>query len=164
MIVGCSTAPATQAGKDDLVRRAEAALTAWNREIPGVEALVRGSRGYVLFPEILKGGVGLGAAYGRGVVYAHGRHVGYADLSQGSLGVQLGGQAYQELIVFDDDAALERFEQGRLDLTVDTSAVLITGYATRVQFAREATVFMKPVGGVMGELTLVGQKLTFAPR
>src|SRR5262245_3928897 len=102
LMAACSTAPSTQEGKDDLVRQAAAALSAWNQEVPGVEALARGSYGYALFPEIGKGGIGLGGAYGRGVVYERGQHVGYADLLEGSIGLQLGGQSLQELIVFDD--------------------------------------------------------------
>jgi Las17-binding protein actin regulator len=165
MMVACSTAPATQEGKDDLVRQAAAALTAWNREIPGVEGFARWNYGYALFPEIAKGGVGLGAAYGRGVVYAQGQHIGYADLSQGSVGLQLGGQTYQELIVFDDKAALERFKEGGFALSADTSAVLIKpGYAASVGFTEAATIFLKPIGGLMGEMVMAGQQLTFVPR
>src|SRR5262249_54535439 len=73
-MVACSTAPTTQEGKDDLVRKAAAALTAWNQEIPGIERFTRGSYGYAMFPEIGKGGAGLGWAYGRGVVYAGSQH------------------------------------------------------------------------------------------
>ena len=104
LTAGCATAPATQEAKDELVRRAAAALTAWDQAVPGIERFAKGNLGYVFFPEITKGGAGVGAAYGRGVVYARGQHVGYADLSLGSLGPQLGGQTYQELIVFADEA------------------------------------------------------------
>jgi lipid-binding SYLF domain-containing protein len=165
LMVACSTAPTTPEGKDDLVRRAAAALTAWNREIPGVEAFARGSYGYALFPEIAKGGLGLGAAYGRGVIFAQGRHIGYVDLSQASLGLQAGGQTYQELIVFDDRAALDRFRQDRLDLSAETSCVLIKpGYAESIRLVKGVTVFFKPLGGVMGEMVMAGQRFTFAPR
>ena len=164
-MAACSTAPASQQGKDDLVRRAAAALTAWNREIPGIEGFARGSYGYAMFPEIGKGGAGLGGAYGRGVVYEGGQHIGYADLSQASLGVQLGGQSYGELIVFATRAALERFKQGRTDGTVDTSAVLIeSGYAVNIELIGDATVFLKPNAGAMGQLVVAGQRLTFVAK
>ena len=164
-MVACSTAPASQAGRDDLVRRAGAALTAWNQQIPGIEGFARGSYGYAMFPEIGKGGVGLGGAYGRGVVYAGGQHVGYADLSQATVGVQLGGQSYGELIVFATPAALERFKQGRTDGQVGTSAVLIeSGYAANIELIDDATIFLKPNGGAMGEMVVAGQRVTFVPK
>jgi lipid-binding SYLF domain-containing protein len=165
LIVACSTAPTNQEGKDDLVRQAAAALTAWDQEVPGVEVFARSSYGYALFPEIARGGIGLGGGYGRGVLYAQGQHIGYADLSQGSLGFLVGGQAYQELIVFDDKAALERFKQGRFDVSADSSGVLITwGYTDRVAFIEGATVFLKPIGGALVEVTMSGQRFTFVPR
>jgi len=165
MTAACSTAPTTQQAKDDLVRDAASALTALDREIPGVLSLVRGSYGYAMFPSVSKGGLGLGGAYGRGVVYAQGRLIGYADVTQGSLGLQVGGQTYRQLIVFDDKAALDRFTQGRFDLAADTSAIVIQpGYAERVRLTEGATMFSRPIAGLMGELAMAGQQFSFVPR
>jgi lipid-binding SYLF domain-containing protein len=165
LVVGCSTAPRTQEGKDDLVRQAAAALSDWNRQVPGIESFARGSYGYVMFPGIGKGGAGIGAAYGRGVVYAEARHIGFADVSQGSLGLLIGGQSYQELIVFDDKAALERFKQGQFDLSADSTAVLIApGYTGRIRFIEGVTVLFRPVGGLMAEATVSGQRFTFVDK
>src|SRR5215472_4221320 len=164
-MAACSTAPRSPEGRDDLVRRAAAALTAWNQEIPGVEGFARQSVGYAMFPDVAKGGIGIGGAYGRGVVYERGQHIGYAGLSQGTLGLQFGGQAYKELIVFDDKAALERFKQGRFDLSAATSAILVKwGYAASVRTVEGFTVFYKPLGGFMREMVVAGQSLSFAPR
>src|SRR5262249_16765820 len=124
-----------------------------------------GSYGYAFFPEIGKGGVMLGGAYGRGVVYAGGQHIGYADVSQASLGVQLGGQSYGELIVFATPAALERVKQGRTDGQFGTSAGLIeSGYAANIELMDDATIFLKPNAGVMGEMVVAGQRVTFVPK
>ena len=159
---GCSTAPGTREAKDELVRQAAAALNEWNREIPGVEGFAQRSYGYAMFPEIAKGGIGIGAAYGRGVVYEQGRHIGYADVTHGSLGAQVGGQAYQQLVVFDGTAALERFKRGGLDFSADTSGVLLTtGYAAHVQFIEGVTIFSRPLGGAMGEASMGAQRFTF---
>ena len=81
LTAGCSTAPRSQEDKDELVREAMAALREWNTDVPGLEAFARQSYGYAMFPSIGKGGLGLGAAYGRGVVREQGEHIGYADLS-----------------------------------------------------------------------------------
>ena len=165
LMAACATAPATQEGKDELVRRAAAGLKAWDRAVPGIERFAQGNLGYIMFPEINKGGVGIGGAYGRGVVYARGQHIGYADLSLGSLGPQLGGQTYQELIVFADEATFARFRRGRFDVTAATSMVLATeGYAGALRTAGGAAILYRPTGGAMGELVLAAQHLTFAPK
>jgi lipid-binding SYLF domain-containing protein len=164
MMAGCTAAPASREGRDALVRQATAALEEWNRDVPGVEGFARQSYGYAVFPEIAKGGLGIGAAYGRGVVYERGEHIGYADLSQASLGPQAGGLAYQILVVFDNQAALERFKRGRLDFSADTSMVVLkTGYVELVRFIAGLTVFARPSGGVMGEAAIGGQRFTFVP-
>jgi hypothetical protein len=165
LIVGCSTAPTSREGKDELVRQATTALRDWNGSIPGVEGFARRSYGYAVFPEIAKGGLGLGAAYGRGVVYEQGEHIGYADLTHASLGLQAGGQVYQVLVVFDSKAVLERFKRGGLDFSADASGVLLTtGYATTVRFIEGVMVFSQPVGGAMGEASVGGQRFTFVQK
>jgi lipid-binding SYLF domain-containing protein len=164
MMAGCTAAPASREGRDALIRQATAALEEWNRDIPGVEEFARRSYGYAVFPEIAKGGLGIGAAYGRGVVYEQGEHIGYADMSQASLGLQAGGLAYQILAVFDNQAALEQFKRGRLDFSADTSMVVLkTGYVELVRFVEGLMVFARPIGGVMGEAAIGGQRFTFVP-
>lgn len=162
---GCRTAPTSREGKDELIRRATTALVEWNSDIPGLEGLARQGYGHAMFPRIVKGGLGIGAAYGRGVVYEEGQHIGYADLSHASLGLQAGGQTYQVLVVFDNKTALERFKRGRLDFSADTSGVVLeTGYVATVRFIEGITVFSRPIGGVMGEATMGAQRFTFVLR
>jgi lipid-binding SYLF domain-containing protein len=166
LTAGCRTAPASQEGKDDLVRQAVAALKEWDTAVPGLEGFARQSHGYAVFPGIAKGGLGLGAAYGRGVVYEQGQHIGYADLSHLSLGLQVGGQAYQVLMAFGSRAVLERFTRGQLDFSADASGVLFTaGYVANVRFDQGVTVFSRPIGGAMGEaVSMGGQRITFVFR
>lgn len=165
VMAGCSTAPRTRADKDELLRQAAAALKEWNLDVPGVEAFAGRSYGYAVFPAITKAGIGVGGAYGRGVVYEQGRHIGYADVSHGSLGLQVGGQAYQELVVFDDRPALERFTQDRLDFSADTSGVLFrAGYVASVRFGDGVTLFFRPIGGAMGDVSMGGRRFTFVPK
>src|SRR5262245_59321108 len=95
-------------GRERLIERGATALREWNAEVPGIEAFARQSHGYAIFPGVGKGGLGVGLAYGRGVVYAQGQHIGYADVAQASLGLQAGGQAYRLLVVFDDGGAVGR--------------------------------------------------------
>jgi lipid-binding SYLF domain-containing protein len=162
VLAGCSTAPGSREARDDLVRRAAAALKDLDREIPGVALHAQRSYAYAIFPEVAKAGIGLGAAYGRGVVYEQGEHIGYADVTHGSVGLQLGGQAYQELVVFENRAALDRFKGSQLDFSADASGVAVTtGYAADVRFVEGTTVFMRPMGGAMAEASMGIRRFTF---
>ena len=79
----------------------------------------------MIFPEVGKAAVGIGGANGRGVVYEQGRPVGYATLTQGSVGLQLGGETYAELIVFKTSDAMASFRNGDLTLGADASATIL---------------------------------------
>jgi len=165
LLVSCSTAPSTVGGRDELVQQATSALGEMNREDSGLDELTRKAYGYAMFPEVAKGGLVFGGGYGRGVVYEQGQHIGYADLSQASFGLQVGGQTYSELIVFENKAALERLKQGRIDLAADASAVILkTGAAANARFVDGFAVFVRPIGGAMAEATVGGQQVTYVPR
>ena len=166
LLVGCSTtAPTTTAERDDLVQRAQAERDEWNRIDPGVEALVKKSHGVAIFPEITKGGLGFGGAYGRGVVYERGQHIGYADITQGTIGPQLGGQTYSEVIVFEDGAAMERFKQNDMSFAANASAIIANSGATaNARFVDGVVVFIRPIAGAMAEASVGGQRITYVPK
>lgn len=165
VLLSCSTAPSTEEGRDELIQKATATLREWNRLDPGVEEFARKGYGYALFPEVNKGGLVFGGAYGRGVVYEQGQHIGYADLTQGTFGLQAGGQTYSELIVFENKAALERFTQNRLDFSADATAVILkTGAAANARFIEGIGVIVRPIAGAMAEAAIGGQQLTYVPK
>ena len=85
--------------------------------------------GYALFPTIGKGGVGLGAAHGSGRVYVKGKHVGDTTMNQVSVGLQLGGQAFSQIIFFEDERAFREFTGGNFEFGAEASAVAITAAA-----------------------------------
>ena len=97
LLVSCSTAPVTQESQNELLEKATATMREMNRENPEVEAFAGKGTGYAVFPEVIKGGLVFGGAYGRGVVYERGQHIGYADMRQGSFGLQAGGQGREAL-------------------------------------------------------------------
>ena len=164
-LISCSTAPSTPGDRDVLLQQAATTMSEMNREDAGLDELTRKAYGYALFPEVAKGGLVFGGGYGRGVVYEQGQHIGYADLSQASFGLQLGGQTYSELIVFENKAALERLKQGRIELAADASAVILkTGAAASARFFNGFAVFVRPIGGAMAEATVGGQQVTYVPK
>jgi lipid-binding SYLF domain-containing protein len=165
LLVGCATAPASRVEQDALLTQATSSLQQMRAENPSVSELVRRGYGYAIFPEVTKGGLVVGGAYGRGVVYEQGRHVGYSDLSQASLGLQAGGQTFSELLVFENKGALDRFKTGSLTFGADASAVILeSGVATNVTFVDGVAVVVHPIGGAMVEASIGGQKFSYQGR
>jgi len=141
--------------------------------------------GYAVFPNVGKGGIGIGGAYGKGKVYRKGKAVGKTKLTQVSVGFQLGGQAYSEIIFFEDKRALEEFTSGGYEFGAGVSAVAITLSAqaeastngatasagTSVEetgqadtkYHRGFAVFTASKGGLMYEASLKGQKFSYRP-
>lgn len=165
LLVSCSTAPTTTTERDELSQKATAERQEWYKLDPGIEALAKKSHGFAFFPEIGKGGLVVGGAYGRGVIYEQGQHIGYADMTQGSFGLQAGGQTYSELIVFENKATLERFKANQLDFGANASAIIAkTGAAMNARFVDGVAVFVRPTGGAMAEASLGGQRITYVAK
>ncbi len=165
LLVGCATAPSTRAEQEALVADAESRMQQMRASDPALGDLVRRNYGYAMFPEVTKGGLVVGGAYGRGVVFEQGKHVGYSDLSQASVGLQVGGQTFSELLVFENKSAMDRFKAGALDFGADASAVILeSGVATNATFVDGVAVVVNPIGGAMVEASVGGQKFSYQPR
>jgi lipid-binding SYLF domain-containing protein len=165
LLGACTTAPPSQDGRAGLIDQATAALKEMAQVDPSVESLARKGHGYALFPEVTKGGLVLGGAYGQGVVYEQGQHIGFADLTLGSFGLQAGGQRYRELIVFEDKATMDRFKQGRLDFAAGASAIIgMDGMAVNARFVDGLVVIVQPIEGAMAEAAVAGQQFRYAPK
>lgn len=163
-LAACATAPKTASGRRDLEVSAEATLQTMRTTDPGLSTLLQSARGYAVFPEIGKGGVVVGAAYGRGILYERGKQVGYVELNQGSFGAQLGGQTYSELIVFRGDFDIAKVKAGDFSLGANASAVALkSGASASATFNDGIAVFTLARGGLMAELTVSGQQLNYSP-
>jgi lipid-binding SYLF domain-containing protein len=86
--------------------------------------------GYAVFPNIGKGGIGIGAAHGTGHVYVGGKVVGESTMNQASIGFQLGGQVYSQIVFFEDKRSFDEFTSGNFEFGADASAVAITAAAS----------------------------------
>lgn len=165
VLAGCSTAPSSPAAKASLSSDTQGAMSAMEAQDPELKTLLDNSYGYALFPSVGKGGLVVGGAYGRGEVIQQGRLIGYADLSQATVGLQAGGQEYAELIVFQTPEALERFKSGNFEFSANASAVALkAGAATAARFENGVAVFTMPKGGLMFEASIGGQKFSYQPR
>src|SRR3984957_12316367 len=143
------------------------------------------SYAYALFPTVGSGALGVGGAYGKGRVYVHGVYSGNATMGQVSLGFQLGGKAYSQIIFFEDKRALDEFESGNFEFGADASAIAITASAnagaatngassgvsvgqkdatTRGIYQKGMAVFTVAKGGLMFSASIAGQKFSYTPR
>jgi lipid-binding SYLF domain-containing protein len=166
LLVGCATAPASRPERETLLTESVTALQRMRAEDPGVSALVQRGAGYTIFPRVTKGGLVVGGARGQGVLYERGRHTAYCDLTQATVGAQAGGQTFSELLVFESQAALDRFKAGQLAFAADASAVALQrGVATAdIPFVDGVAVVVSPLGGVMVEAAVGGQQFTCQAR
>lgn len=163
-MTACATAPKTQSDRDALVQQAETTLQTMRERDMNLDALLNQSAGYVVFPSVGKAGFVAGGAHGRGVLYENGRPTGFVQLSQASLGAQIGAQSFSELIVFQNRTLVNKLKQGQFTLGANASAVALTAGAARTAaFRNGVAVFVVPRGGAMAELSISGQKLSFQP-
>jgi lipid-binding SYLF domain-containing protein len=141
------------------------AIADFKRKDPGIKRFFNTAHGYAIFPTVGKGGMGIGGAYGDGEVYRRGAFIGYTSVSQVTIGFQLGGQAYSEVIFFKDKAALNRFTEGNFELSAQASAVAVTaGAAANAGYHNGVAIFTLAKGGLMYEASVGGQKFSFTPK
>lgn len=161
-VAGCATAPSTAAKREDLKASAVDALATMKADDPSLEGFLNKAHGYAIFPHVGKGGAIVGGSYGRGIVYEKGTPIGYADISQATVGLQLGGQKFMELLTFESGKDLERFTAGKLAVSANASAVMLkSGAAESARYTDGVAVFVKPIGGAMVEASIGGQQFTF---
>ncbi len=165
-VVACSTAPKSEAGKASLESRAAQTIERFKEVDPSIrKTFFATAKGYAVFPSVGKGAIGVGGAYGKGVLYEGGKIVGYCDLSQGSIGFQLGGQAYSEVIFFETQAALDNFKSGTFEFAAQASAVAATADASaNADYEHGVAVFTLAAKGLMYEASIGGQNFTFEPK
>ena len=146
--------------------------------------LLKTAYGYAVFPTIGKGAVGIGGAHGKGHVYEKGKYIGDTSMTQVTVGLQLGGEAYSEMIVFEDERALKEFTSGNFEFGADASAVAITAAAgaqtsttgtsarasagkkdakTAGGYHKGMATFTVTKGGLMYEASIGGQKFSYKP-
>ncbi|HUB27944.1 MAG TPA: hypothetical protein VL992_21140 [Tepidisphaeraceae bacterium] len=162
---GCATAPTSPVARDTLHDSVNDTLKTMEVQDPGLKDFLANADGYAVFPTVGKGAVVVGGAYGRGEVFEHGQFIGYADISQGTVGAQLGGQSYSELIAFERPWALDRFKEGQWALSANASAVAVNaGAAAAARYSDGVAVFVNPQGGLMAEASVGGQDFNFEPQ
>jgi lipid-binding SYLF domain-containing protein len=131
---------------------------------PGLEQLLDGAHAYAVFPSVGKATAVVGGAFGKGEVFRRNQLIGYAAVAQLTLGVQIGGQTFSEIIAFENAPALERFKLGKAAFAASASAVLVkAGAAASANYEKGVAVFVSSDGGMMLEAAIGAQKFFFKP-
>jgi len=148
--------------KADLTKEVDEAKAAFLKTDEGLKAIFDKSAGYVLFPSVAKGGLGIGAARGTGQLFDKGKLQGGATLTQVSIGLQAGGQVYSELIFFEDQTSLDNFRKGNFEFSAQVSAVAATaGVSKNAKYEHGVMVLTLAKGGLMYEASVGGQKFKY---
>lgn len=144
------------------LKKAQETVQIFKKKDPGLNRFFDKAYGYAVFPTIIKGAVGFGGAYGKGEVFQGGVSIGSASLSQGTIGFQLGGQSYSEIIFFEDKVAFDRFKTNRLEFAAQASAIAVqAGASAKAAYSRSVAVFTLAKKGLMYEASIGGQAFRF---
>ena len=162
LVSGSSVFAQIGAWNPEEVERAEEAILTFKEKNDKLAPYFAKSYGYVVFPSVGKGGIVVGGAYGRGVVYEQGEVIGEAKITQVTIGLQWGGQSYSEIVFFDNAATLESFKKGELEFSGQVSAVAITaGASADIAYEDGVAVYTLTKAGFMYEASLGGQKFKY---
>jgi lipid-binding SYLF domain-containing protein len=146
----------------DNVTEAEKTVKTYKKTDPGLVPFFEKSAGYAVFSRVGKGGVGVGGAYGRGVLFEKGKATGKVSLTQLTVGLQLGGQAYSEIIFFETEKALTEFKGSNFAFSAQASAVALkSGASANAKYRDGVAVFTATKAGLMFEGSLGGQKFNY---
>lgn len=148
--------------QQELMEDAQKAKAAFVQDDNNLDELFANATGYVIFPNVGKGAYILGGAAGNGVVYEHGKVVGFAELRQVDIGLQIGGQAYRQAILFQTQSELNKFKEGNYKLSGNASAVALEkGKAESIEFSHGRAIVTMPKAGAMIEVSVGGQKFDY---
>jgi lipid-binding SYLF domain-containing protein len=162
MSSACSTAPDTKAGKTEIRQEASQAASMARSQDAGLAGCLDKAYAYAVFPKVGKGAAGVGGAYGKGVVFQNGRVIGYCDVTQATVGAQLGGQTYTEIVCFESQQALQHFKDGELAFDAQATAVAVdAGTGANVDYRDGVAVFTTNEKGLMAEASVGGQKFSY---
>lgn len=155
------------------------------RDSPALTKFFNNSYGYAVFPTIGKAGYIVGGSYGEGQVYQGGIVTGRTTVTEGSIGFQIGGKVFSQIIFFQDKRAYDEFTSGNFEFGATAQAIAVTagaearagtggtsagasagpktGVQAETDYVNGMATFVHSKGGLMYEFSLGGQKFTFEP-
>jgi len=160
---GCQTTPRDHSDRATLRSESDAALQAFHNIDPTLQGLLDRAAGWAVYPNVGRAGFVAGGAFGRGAVYdASGRQIGFSAIRQGTVGLQAGAQSFRQLVVFLTPQSFEAFKNDTFEFSANMSAVAASsGGGAAADWSGGVVVFIDTRGGLMAELSVGGQQITF---
>ena len=158
------TASAQSEKDQKIIADADDAVATLLKIDPDMRDYFNKSAGAAVFPNVGKGGFILGGASGNGVLYEYGKKVGMCSLKKVSVGLQAGGEALIQVIFFETEADVEKFKEGDYEFDAGISATALTaGASVDMEYTDGVAVFTHTKGGLMGDISVGGQKFEYKP-
>jgi lipid-binding SYLF domain-containing protein len=141
-----------------------AALKQLQQKHPEIKKVLEESAGYAVIPDIGRASLVLGGAYGIGEVFVKDRVMGYAAVIELTIGVQVGGTTFHELVVFHDEGSLKTFKSGKFAFAADAAVEIVkAGAQASHGFGASSSIYVFADGGMLLDLAIGGQKFVFKP-
>ncbi len=149
--------------KDEkIIEDSQEAKEAFLEDDPDMQSFFDDSYAYIILPNVGKGGLGIGGAAGNGVAFEQGEMIGFAKMTQVTIGFQAGGQAYSEVVFFESEDEFDRFKENKIEMAAQVSAVAAaSGASLNAEYVDGIAVFTRTKGGLMYEASVGGQQFKF---
>lgn len=165
MMLMCATVFTFAQNKDDMrvMKDAKKAKMILKSADKGLEKFFKESSGYVIFPNVGEGALIVGAASGNGVLYENGVATGMASMKKLDVGMQAGGEAYTQVIFFENEAALNEFKNENFEFSAEAKAVIVDkGASKKANYDDGVVIFAKSKAGAMADASVGGQKFSYS--
>ena len=168
LLPACESVPTSAEGmaerRDKVVPEARGTLETMRAEDPSIDDVLKGAYGYVVFPTVAGGALIIGGEGGDGVVFKGDEPWGLARLAKGSIGAQIGGKAFSQLIILTTEASFRKFTAGDFSFSASVSATAIKAGAARSAPISDGIITMVMTkGGLMASAAVGGQDFTCHP-
>ncbi|MDE0888892.1 MAG: hypothetical protein OSA40_05475 [Phycisphaerales bacterium] len=167
-ISGCGSVPTTQSGMntkmETVVPAANKAVNTILAKDSSLQPLMDNAYGYIIFPSVASGALIVGGQGGDGVVFRNGAPWGLAKLASGSIGLQVGGETFIELVIMQTEDAFNAVTADKFSFTAGVNATAVkAGAALEAKFNNGIAAFVSTNGGLMASAAIGGQKITCYP-
>jgi lipid-binding SYLF domain-containing protein len=163
LLVFASAVPA--ASKEEINAEVREAVQNFHKQTSAGAELSKKASGMLVFPSVIKAGIGIGGEFGEGALLVQGKPVAYYNIAAASIGFQLGAQARSQIVLFMNDKVLNEFRNSQgWTAGVDGSVALATlgaGGSIDTETAKQPIIgFIFSNKGLMYNLTFEGSKIT----